>query len=250
MKERLWSPLWHLLSLLACAWVARQRFFLQGRAGWGTLPVRGQPGTGAAARVAGELGGKLGALLSSPPPSPPPGPRAALFLVLNLKLFLSAVLTLQQFVLARSGGTPGGRGLESSASPRIHEPGSIPDTREHKGLSGSFFCSRSRRLNVLLEFSPTCIWPKNKSKYEPDLVRQEERFKPDTPVTCWLLSQPLAQLLPCRPALNWVNWEQWRESTGNPQLLLVAKPLGSLSLCHGLQMMWKMEGLCLNSTPQ
>lgn len=62
-----------------------------------------------------------------------------------------------------------------------------------------------------------CIWPKNKSKYEPDLFRQEERFKPDTLVLCWPLSQLLSQLPLCQLALNWVNWEQWKGRQGGAQ---------------------------------
>lgn len=107
------------------------------------------------------------------------------------------------------GGTSLGKGPERSTSPEISGSGSICDTRDSSGLSGS--CPPpvpSRRLYILLKFSCTCIWPKNKSKHEPDLFQQEERFKPDTFVLCWRLSRPLSQLPLCRPAPNWVNWEQ------------------------------------------
>ena len=112
-------------------------------------------------------------------------------------------------------GTFLGKGLERSTSPEISGPGSIHDTRDSNGLSGSSPSPvPSGRLYILLKFSRTCIWPKNKSKYEPDLFRQEERFKPDTLVLCWPLSRHLSQLPLCRPALNWVNWEQWRGRQG------------------------------------
>lgn len=120
-------------------------------------------------------------------------------------------------------GTSLGKGLERSTSPKISGSGSIRGTRDRHGLSGSPPSPvPSRRLYVLLKFIRTCIWPKNKSKYKPDLFRQEERLKPDTLVLCWPLSRPLSQLLLCRPALSRVNREQWRGrrggSTGRPSL--------------------------------
>lgn len=95
-------------------------------------------------------------------------------------------------------GTSLEKGPERSTSPEISVSGSIRDTRDSAGLSGSSPSPvPTRRLYILLKFSRTCIWPKNKSKYEPDVFRQEERFKPDTLVLCWPFSQPVSQLPLC-----------------------------------------------------